>query len=70
MGGEVIAIYTYIYIYIRYIYIRYIYIYIYIYIYRRNNKWLRSTMSLQFSDFLVLSLALSVVPATSSDVNK
>ena len=68
MGGEVIAIYTYIYIYKIYIYK--IYIYIYIYIYRRNNKWLRSTMSLQFSDFLVLSLALSVVPATSSDVNK
>ena len=43
-----------------------IYIYIYIYI----DKLLRSTMSLQFSDFLVLSLALSVVPATSSDVNK
>ena len=33
-------------------------------------KWMESTMSLQFSDLLVLSLALSVVPATSSDVNK
>ena len=32
-------------------------------------KWMKST-SLQFSDLLVLSLALSVVPATSSDINK
>ena len=31
---------------------------------------MESTMSLQFSDLLVLSLVLSVVPATSSDVNK
>ena len=31
---------------------------------------MESTMSLQFSDLLVLSLVLSVVPATCSDVNK
>ena len=30
----------------------------------------KSTMSLQFSDLLVFSLAFSVVFATSSDVNK
>ena len=33
-------------------------------------KWMKSTVSLQFSDLLVLSLALSVVSETSSDVNK
>ena len=31
---------------------------------------MKSTMSLQFRDLLVLSLALSVVPATSLDVIK
>ena len=31
---------------------------------------MKSTMSLQFSDLLVLSLAFFAVPATSSDVNK
>ena len=31
---------------------------------------MKSTMSLQFSDLFALSLTLSVVPATSADVNK
>ena len=33
-------------------------------------KWMKSTMSLQFSDLPALSLTLSVVPATFSDIKK
>ena len=32
-------------------------------------KWIKSTMSLQFSDLLVLSLALSLVPDTLNTFN-
>ena len=49
-----------------YIYI-YMCIYIYIYIYIRE---MISKIYSEFSELFVLSLALSVVPAISSDVNK